>query len=110
QRPPLVRLRSGLEICLRPSGFPVAGNTLTGPRLHPFGPPVFGYTTSTEPKRRRDFNPLVYCAARRTKKRALRKTALRRAFRGEPAGARTQDTRIKRAVVVIPPCFDLYRC
>src|SRR5690606_32146267 len=48
QRPPLVRLRSGLEICLRPCGFPVAGNTLSRPRLYPFGPPVFGYTARSE--------------------------------------------------------------
>src|SRR5690606_5488061 len=68
QRPPLVRLRSGLEICLRPCGFPVAGNTLSRPRLYPFGPPVFGYTASTARKRWRDFTPLVCCAARRTAK------------------------------------------
>src|SRR5690606_38402693 len=54
---------------LRPCGFPVAGNTLSRPRLYPFGPPVFGYTASTGRKRWRDFNPLVCCAARRTAKR-----------------------------------------
>ena len=97
QRPPLVRFRFGLDICLRPSGFPVTRDTLSSPSSasevalglgpSPFPlfrgvphsasltslpllkrePPTLGYTASTGPKRQQDFNLLVYRTARHTR-------------------------------------------